>query len=187
MKSKTVIIILSSIIIIQIIGGIFMLNRENELTRNLILSPFGAMHDKSDKSHDKHLFRDGNKFGGKFCDPEFMKEKLSINQGQFERVTELNKKFDSEFAAYNNLIKPEREKLRGMLKRDENVDFDAVKQQLKKIGDINVEINLLRIKQGNEISKILTPEQTKILRAERKLFYDDMQKQRKSSMEKKNE
>ena len=164
-----------------------MLNRENELARNLILSPFGAMHDKSDKSHDKHFFKSGNKFGKNFSDPEFMKEKLSINQEQFEKITELNKKFDSEFSSYNNLIKPERDKLKGMLKSDENVDFDAVKQQLKKIEDINVEINLLRIKQGNEISKILTPEQMKILKAERKLFYDNMQKQRKSSMEKKNE
>ena len=187
MKSKTIIIILSSIIIIQIIGGIFILNRERELARNLILSPFGAMHDKSDMDHGKHFFKSGNKFGGKFCDPEFMKEKLSINQEQVETITELNKKFDSEFASYNNLIKPEREKLRGMLKSDENVDLEAVKQQLKKIGDINAEINLLRIKQGNEISKILTPGQTKILKAERKLFFDKMQQQRRSNMEKQNE
>jgi Spy/CpxP family protein refolding chaperone len=187
MKSKTVIIILSSIIIIQIIGGIFILNREKELTRNLILSPFGVMHDKPEMGHGKHFFKKGNKFGGNFCEPEFMKEKLSMNQEQVEKITELNKKFDSEFSSYNNLIKPERDKLRGMLKSDENVDLDAVKQQLKKIEDINVEINLLRIKQGNEISKILTPEQMKILRAERKLFFDNMQKHRRSSMEKHND
>jgi len=177
MKSKTVIIILSSIIIIQIIGGIFILKREKEFARNLILPPFGGMYDESDRPQGKHSLKKGNKFGGRFSEPEFMKEKLSMDQDQIEKITELNKKFDSEFSSYNNLIKPEREKLREMLKSEGNIDFDAVKQQLKKIEDIRIEINLLRIKQGSEISKILSPEQMKKLRSERKLFFDNMQKQ----------
>ncbi|MCL1864506.1 MAG: hypothetical protein FWF73_01695 [Spirochaetes bacterium] len=178
MKSKTVIIILSAIIIIQIIGGIFILNREREFTRNLILSPFGVMQDKPDTAHDKYsYFKKGNKFGRMFSEPEFMKEKLAMDQVQVGKITELNKKFDSEFSSYINLIKPEREKLREMIKSEGNIDYDAIKQQLKKIEDIRVEINLLRIKQGSEISKILTPEQMKILKNERKLFFDKMQKQ----------
>jgi Spy/CpxP family protein refolding chaperone len=175
MKSKTVIIILSSIIIIQIIGGIFILKRERDLTKNLMLSPFGAMHDRFDTAYGKHPFRKWNKLGGMFSEPEFMKEKLSMNQEQIEKITSLNKKFDSEFASYSNLIKPERKKLKEMLKNEGNIDFDAVKQQLKKISDIGIEIHLLRIKQGSEISKILTPEQMKILQAERKIFFDKMQ------------
>ena len=177
MKSKTIIIILSSIIVIQIIGGIFILKREREFTRNLMLSPFGVMQDRLDMAHGKYPFRKGNKFGGMFSEPEFMKEKLSMDQVQVEKITELNKKFDSEFSSYINLVKPEREKLKGMLKNEDNIDLDAVKQQLKKIDDIGIEINLLRIKQGSEISKILTPEQMKILRSERKMFFDNMQKQ----------
>ena len=187
MKSKTVIIILSSIIIIQIIGGIlilnFILNRERELSRNLMLSPFLDMHDRSDMPYGKHHFKKGNRFGGRFSEPEFMKEKLSMNQDQVERIAELNKKFDSEFSSYIKLIKPEREKLKGMLKSEGNIDFDAVRQQLKRIDDISIEINMLRIKQGSEISKILTPDQIKILRSERKIFFDKMQKQRRNSAE----
>jgi Spy/CpxP family protein refolding chaperone len=187
MKSKTVIIILSSIIIIHTIGGIFLLKRERELAGNLMFSPFGLMHDRSDMAYGKHSFRKWNKFGGIFCEPEFMKEKLSMDQAQIEKITELNKKFDLEFSSYTNLIKPEREKLKEMLKNEDSIDFDAVKKQLKKIDDISIEINLLRIKQGSEISKILTPEQMKILRNERTLFFDKMQKHRKSIMGKQNE
>ncbi|MCL2025490.1 MAG: hypothetical protein FWG92_01645 [Leptospirales bacterium] len=170
MKSKTVIIILSSIIVIQIVGGIFILNREKKLTKNLMLSPFETMHDRP--------FKRWNKLGGMFSEPEFMKEKLLMDQVQIEKITEFNKKFDSEFSSYTDLVKPEREKLKRILKNEGDIDFDAVRQQLKKIEDINVEINLLRIKQGSEISKILTPEQMKILQSERKMFFDKMRKQR---------
>ena len=177
MKSKTVIIILSAIIIIQIIGGVFILKRERKLMGNLMLSSSGVIEDKSDIIFGQYFSRKGNKFGGMFSEPEFMKEKLSMDNVQIEKITELNKKFDSEFSSYSNLIKPEREKLKEMLKNESNIDFDAVKKQLKKIEDIRVEINLLRIKQGGEISKILTPEQMKILQSERKLFFDKMRKQ----------
>jgi len=175
MKSKTVIIILSSIIVIQIIAGIFILTRERQLTRNLELSPLGVMQEKS--GDGKQFSGKGNRLGEIFSEPGFMKEKLSMNQVQIEKVTALNKKFDSEFSAYSNIIRPEREKLKEMLKNESNIDFDAVKKQLKKIGNINTEIQLLRIKQGGEISKILTPEQMKTLRSERKLFFNKLQKQ----------
>ncbi|MCL2142625.1 MAG: hypothetical protein FWH46_07160 [Methanimicrococcus sp.] len=179
MKSKTVIIILSSIIIIQIIGGIFILNRERKLTRNLMLSPFGIMHDdRFDMADGNHPFKKWNKFGGMFSEPEFMEEKLLMDQSQIEKIAELNKKFDAEFSSYINVIKPEREKLKKMLKNEGDIDFDAVEQQLKKMENINVEINLLRIKQGSEISKMLTPEQMKRLRGERKMFFDKMQERR---------
>ena len=177
MKSKTIIIILSSIIIIQMIAGIFILKKERAFSGNLALSSSGIMHDRSDMTHGKHSFRKWNKFSALFNEPEFMKEKLLMNQEQIEKITELNKKFDSEFSSYYNLIKPERKKLKEMIKNEGNMDFDAVKQQLKKINDIGIEINLLRIKQGHTISKILTPEQMKILQSERKMFFDKAQKQ----------
>ena len=184
MKSKSVIIILSSIIIIQIIGGIFILKRERDLTRKLTLSPYGVMHDRPDMAYDKHSFNKWNRFGGIFSEPEFMRDKLSMDQTQIEKITELNKKFDDQFSSYTDLVKPERDKLKKMIKNKDNIDFDAVKAQLKKIEDISIELNLLRIKQGSEISKILTPEQMKKLRSERKSFFDKMQKHHGKEKEK---
>ena len=52
--------------------------------------------------------------------------------------------------------------------------FNQASEQLKKIEEINTEIHLLRIKQGREISGILTRDQMKILHDERKQFFEKM-------------
>lgn len=176
MKNRTIIIILSSVIVIQMITGVFILRREH--IQGPILPPFGFMEDRMGPGMGmgmkKHQMM-GNRFGGPFCDPAFMEEKLNLNQSQTDRINELNKKFDIEFAAFIKLIDPERQKLKDML--DSNTsDMKAVKEQLKKIEDLNIEIHLLRIKQGKEISGILTPEQMNTLRNERKMMFEKMQK-----------
>ncbi len=174
MKSKTIIIILSSVIVIQMIAGVFILRRER--IQGPPLPPFGFMEDRMGPrmGMGKHQMM-GNRFGGQFCDPVFMEEKLNLNQSQTERINELNKKFDAEFAGYIKLIDPERLKLKEML--DSNTgDMNAVREQLKKIEDLNIEIHMLRIKQGKEISGILTAEQMNTLRNERKMMFEKMQK-----------
>ena len=172
MKTRIVITILSSIIVIQMIAGIFILRREH--VQGPPLPPFGFMEDRMGMEMGKPHMK-GNRFGRSFCEPDFMKEKLSLNKDQTDKITELNKKFDAEFSGYVKQIDPEREKLKRML--DSNTDdMNAVKEQLKKIETINVEIHLLRIKQGKEISKILTSEQMDTLRTERKMLFDNMQK-----------
>jgi len=172
MKNRTIIIILSSIIVIQMIAGIFILRREH--IQGPPPPPFGFMEDRMGEGMGKHHMT-GNRFGGSFCEPEFMKEKLSLNQPQTDRINDLNKKFDIEFSRYIKLIDPERQKLKDML--DSNTgDMKAVKTQLKKIEDLNIEIHMLRIEQGKEISKILTPEQMNTLRNERKMLFEKMQK-----------
>ncbi len=173
MNNRIVIIILSSIIVIQVIAGIFILKRDP--VRDPGLPPFGFMEERMGPGMGKHQMR-GNRFGRPFCDPVFMDEKLSLNQEQKNRITELNNRFDTEFAGYSRQIEPERKKLKDMLDAG-NVDMNAVKEQLKKIEALNVDIHLLRIRQGKEISEILTPEQMNILRAERKSMFEKMQKE----------
>lgn len=178
MKSKTIIIILSSVIVIQMIAGVFILRRE--YIQGPPLPPFGFMEDGMGPRMGMGMRMKknqmmGNRFGGQFCDPAFMEEKLNLNQNQTDRINDLNKKFDTEFAGYIKLIDPERQKLKDML--DSNTsDMKAVKEQLKKIEDLNIEIHMLRIKQGKEISGILTPEQMNTLRNERKMMFEKMQK-----------
>ncbi len=173
MKNRIIIIVLSSIIVIQMIAGIFILRRDR--MQGPPLPPFGFMEDRMGMG--KHQMMKGNRFGRSFCEPEFMKDKLSLNQNQIDKITELNNKFDSEFSGYVKLIEPEKNKLKSMLDSNTN-DMNAVKAQLKKIEDINVEIHLLRIKQGKEISEILTPDQMNKLRDERKMLFENMQKNR---------
>jgi len=172
MKNRIIIIVLSSIVVIQMIAGVFILRREQIQTPPL--PPFGFMEERTGGEMEKRQMR-GNRFGRSFCEPEFMKDILSMNKNQIDKITDLNKKFDLEFFNYIKLIEPERKKLKDML--DSNTtDMNAVKEQLKKIESINVEIHLLRIKQGKEISQILTPEQMNILRSERKMMFEKMQK-----------
>jgi Spy/CpxP family protein refolding chaperone len=172
MKSRTIIIILSSVIVIQMIAGVFILRRE--YIQGPPLPPFGFMEERMGIEPGKRHMR-GNRLGGSFCEPGFMRDKLSLNQDQTDRINDLNKKFDTEFTGYIKLIDPERQKLKDML--DSNTsDMREVREQLKKIGDLNIEIHMLRIKQGKEISGILTPEQMNTLRNERKMMFERMQK-----------
>lgn len=178
MKSRTIIIILAVVIVIQTIAGVLIFRKV--LTQAPPFPPFGIMEEHMgmepgmEMRPGKHRMM-GNRFGRQFCSPEFMKDKLSLDGKQAERISELNRKFDSEFAGYIKQINPEREKLKDMLENG-STDMQAVKNQLKKIEDLNIEIHMLRIKQGKEIDSILTPEQMNILRSERKMFFEKMQK-----------
>ncbi|PKL17277.1 MAG: hypothetical protein CVV49_11950 [Spirochaetae bacterium HGW-Spirochaetae-5] len=172
MNSRIIIIMLSAIIVIQMAAGVFILKRNNVTGPSS--PPFGFMEDRMGMEPGKHRMM-GNRFGRSFCEPDFMKDRLAMNQEQMERITALNKKFDTEFAGYIALIEPEKKRLKTLLDNDTD-DMTAVKEQLKKIEALNVEIHLLRIKQGKEISQILTPEQMDILRGERKMLFEKMRR-----------
>jgi hypothetical protein len=50
---------------------------------------------------------------------------------------------------------------------EEQVDLNAVHDYLKKIGDLQVEVRMLRIRQWLDIEKVLTPEQRLRVKSER--------------------
>ena len=172
MNSRIIIIILSAVIVVQFAAGVFILRRDH--FDGPPTPPFGFMEDRMGMNSGKDRMM-GNRFGRSFCDPDFMKDKLSQDKIQTERITDLNKKFDTEFTVYIKLIEPEKTKLKALLDNDTD-DMTTVKDQLKKIEALNVEIHLLRIKQGKEISKILTPGQMKLLRNERKMLFEKMKR-----------
>ncbi len=172
MNSRIIIIVLSAVIVIQMAAGVFILRRDK--IDGPPPPPFGFMEDRMGMEPGKHRMM-GNRFGRSFCEPDFMKGKLALNKDQTDRINELNKKFDTEFADYITLIEPEKKRLKSLLDNDTD-DMTAVKEQLKKIESLNVEIYLLRIMQGKEISQILTPDQMNILRDERKMLFEKMKK-----------
>ena len=170
MNNRLIITILTSIIILQMLAGLYIVNRAHPPEHPGQF--MGMMEDGAGQGMGKpHMT--GNRFGKTFCEPEFMKDKLSLNRNQIDKISQLNKKFEEDFTEFRLKIEPERAKLKKMLDADTE-DMNAVKNQLKKIEEINVEIHLLRIKQGKEISQILTAEQMKILRDERKQFFEKM-------------
>lgn len=174
MNNRIIIIILSLVVVIQMIAGVFILRRDRPQGPPLS-SPFSfMMEEREGMGQGKHRMK-GNRLGRSFCEADFMKEKLSLNQNQIDKIANLNKKFDTEFSKFISLIEPEKTKLKDMLD-NESDDMNAVKDQLKKIQSIDVEIHLLRIKQGKEISRILTPEQMNTLRGERKMLFENMKR-----------
>lgn len=176
MNNRVIIIVLSSIIVIQMIAGIFLLKREPGMPPPL--PPFGIEDDRGGPGMGmkKHQMP-GNRFGRPFCEPGFMKEKLSLSSEQTVKIEALNRKFDAEFTSYLKKIGPERDRLKRLLD-DNSTDMNRVREQLKKINDLDIEIHMLRIKQGKEINSILTPEQLDILKNERKMFFEKMDRNR---------
>jgi len=175
MNSRIVIIVLTSIIIIQMIAGLYIINRPQHPYQP---GDFIGMMDDDrgigmGKQYKLHKHMKGNRYGMPFCEPGFMRNKLLLNQEQIEKISMLNKKFEEEFSGFSSKIRPEKEKLKKLLESNTD-DLNAVRNQLKIIEDINVEIHLLRIKQGRQISKILTPDQMNILRDERKQLFEKM-------------
>lgn len=169
MKSRTVIIILSSIILIQLIAGVFILTKRDRFYRSFAPSMF--MNDKTGFS-GMHYGR-GNRFGRHFCEPEFMRDRLALEQEQIDKINELNSKFEDEFLRHTRLAEPEKKKLRDMLKSN-SIDMDLVRKQLEKMKTIDIDMQMLQIKQGKEISEILSAEQMRKLRLERKNFFETM-------------
>lgn len=175
MNNRILIIILSVIIVLQMATTLFILKKE-PLQGPPPPPPLGFMEDDRgpgmgmEMRMGKHHMK-GNRFGQPFCEQDFLKDKLSLDQKQIEKIDDLNRKFDVEFSRYIAQIEPERKKLKDILDRDVT-DLKAVREQLKKIEDINIEIHLLRIKQGKEISGILTSEQMNKLRKERNMFFE---------------
>ncbi len=171
MNSRIIIIILSSVIVILVAANLMMFRPDR---RPPFMPGPGAefMIDEPGMPGKGHM--PGNRFGKNFCGPDFMKERLNLASGQIEKIEKLNKKFESETSALFIRLDPERDKLRSILGRSDKPDMNEVKKTLERIAMMNVELQLLRIKQGSEIDGILSPDQKKLLHSERKMFFERM-------------
>ncbi len=163
MNNRIIIIILSAVIVLLVGFGMF---RENRM-RNF----YGPGCDRDNARQHDRMMEFGPGMGHRFCTPDFMKETLNLDDGQIGKINILNETFEKEYGKLTDAIAPDREKLRVLLKQDDP-DMKEVRRILEKIGKVNVEIQLLRIKQGRAISLILTPEQMDKLRHERRMFHD---------------
>ena len=175
MNSRIIIIILSVIIAILVTVNILMFrdHREPPLMPGPGIGP-EFMDEGPGMKGRPHM--PGNRFGRNFCGPDFMRDKLNLNSGQIAQIEDLNRKFAEENASIFHNMEPEKEKLRTILQNSDKPDMDEVKKSLEKMAALNVELQLLRIKQGREIDSILSAEQKKNLRNERNMFFERMQR-----------
>ena len=173
MQSRIVIIILSSVVVILAVFNVLMFRGE----RPPMFMP--GQGPEMMEPGNRFLMHDrdhGNRFGRNFCGPEFMRERLSLNEGQINRIEELNRKFDRESSVLFKQIRPEKERLKNILTSGDSPDMSEVRKTLEKISGLNVELQMIRIRQGAEIDSILTQQQKETLRGEREKLFERMKR-----------
>lgn len=161
MNKKILIIIISSAVVLISAAGV-LLHRNIIQESNLSGFRHQRMHMPSE-----HGMLKGNRIGRHFCNPGFMKDTLELQDSQIKKIETLNKNFENRHMEYSRKITPARKQLREILK-SRNPDLARARELLEEISAVNIELRMLRIRQGIEISHILSPEQMKMLREERR-------------------
>ncbi|NLV68040.1 MAG: periplasmic heavy metal sensor [Spirochaetes bacterium] len=157
MNNRITVIILSAVIVLLVTFG-FIYDRKMRYAAG----PFPGL-----RHHDGMM--EGIRTGRNFCTPEFMKDRLNLSESQIAEINVLNETFDREQEKLMRRIRPEREKLREMLRQD-NPDMKEVRAILERIGSANIDLQMLRINQGRVISTILDSEQKEKLDRERRNY-----------------
>lgn len=166
MNKKIIIIIISSLLLILSLFGILA-------RRSIIPGPdFLGLKNHNMYQDHRRMMR-GHRMGRNFCTPGFMRNTLNLDEGQIEKIEKFNRKFDREYAAYNEKIRPQRKRLRQLLSRKSSDDFNEIRKLLEEISEVNIELRMIRIRQGVEISKILSHEQMKELQKERRKMFQN--------------
>ena len=168
MKSRVIVIILSALIVLLVSANIFMMRSVREMTSRP--GPGPEFMEMGPPMMERPNMP-GNRYGRHFCTPEFMTGKLNMSPEQQQKVEELNRMYDTEFQKYFSQLNPERKKLGEIIKKG-NPDMAEVRKILEKMATLNVELNMLKIRQGSEIDGILTPGQKNRLHMERRMFFE---------------
>ncbi len=100
-----------------------------------------------------------------FGDVERMKEMLNLSDGQVKRIRNINARFRKESRSWDEKLRPQLNTLRSLLMK-EKYSIPAVRAQLRKISDIEIELKILQIRHRRELRNILTPAQRQELRRE---------------------
>jgi Spy/CpxP family protein refolding chaperone len=101
-----------------------------------------------------------------FGDRDHMKNDLKLTDEQIKIIGKINWKYRDKLILLKDNILPKKLELKKLLLK-KKLDYTRIKNVLREIAGIEVEIRLLRIIQRSEIEKIFTPSQLKRLREER--------------------
>ncbi len=92
-------------------------------------------------------------------------EELNITDEQIERIQNLIFSHQEDAIQMKNKSALQRLELQKLMQDRENLDYEKIKAVLSKSSEARQEMFIQRLKQREEISKILTPEQNEALRA----------------------
>lgn len=96
-----------------------------------------------------------------------MKDHLSLSDAQVSKIEKINLRFKKAHLSLKEKMVPKKIRIRRLL-LEENVDLKKVKVLLRNIADVEVELRYLKIRHRVAIEKVLTPDQKRKLRSERK-------------------
>ncbi|HRS63722.1 MAG TPA: Spy/CpxP family protein refolding chaperone [Spirochaetota bacterium] len=170
-SNRIIIIILSVIVILLVIINIALLRGPRPLP---LREPGKFFGDGRAPMFMERGDMPGHRLGRNFCSPEFMEQRLRLSAEQKEKINRLNDKYEKDLSSFFDNSRELRDKLKEILQKDGDPDYNVVRTLLEKISSINVEIQLMRIKQGKEIDSILTQKQREILQKEREMMFRRM-------------
>ena len=104
------------------------------------------------------------KGGALFGNLGLLKQRLDLNDNQFQKIAKLNLQYQQNFLDLKEKLAPMGIKLRKLLLA-EKVDLSAVKNILLKMANLKVEIRMNRIKQRLAIEKFLSAKQRLLLKS----------------------
>lgn len=117
------------------------------------------------------------KKGPIFGDVERLKQELGLSEAQVDKIVEINTAYQKRMLDIREKLAPKMIQLKKLLLEDE-VDINAVRAKLKEIGDLRIELHIVRIQHVMEIEKQLNKEQLKKLRAYKQMEMQKMEKMR---------
>lgn len=143
------------------------------LAMTLFVSPVLAQcpRGKSPQGYPMHMK------GPIFGDIERLKKELELSENQVDKIVEINTQYEKKMLDVREKLTPKLVQLKKLLLEDE-VDINAVRAKLKEIGDLRIELHILRIQHVMDIEKQLNKEQLKKLKAYKKMEMQRMEKMR---------
>jgi len=108
-----------------------------------------------------------------FGNLEQMKEVLKLSDKQIEQIGRINQEFRDSMIRLHDKMRPMQLRLKELLLND-SISYVEIRALLIKISEVEVDMRMLRIKQRNEIEKVLTKEQKDRLKSERRMKMHDM-------------
>lgn len=117
------------------------------------------------------------KKGAIFGDVQRLKQELELSDAQVDKIIEINNQYKKRMLDIREKLAPKMIQLKKILLEDE-VDINAVRAKLKEIGDLRIELHLLRIQHVMDIEKQLNKDQLKKLKAYKQIEIQRIEKMR---------
>jgi len=115
------------------------------------------------------------KKGPIFGDVQRLKQELGLSDAQVDKIVEINNQYEKRMLDIREKLVPKMVQLKKLLLEDE-VDINAVRAKLKEIGDLRIELHILRIQHVMDIEKQLNKDQLKKLKAYKQMEMQRMEK-----------